>query len=103
LTIVCNKKYILAKSVAGSFVVMPRYIYDPKNLMDAISIKDINEKFAELSENPVMKEFATEYNSEKFQRDSGYIVGSGSLRFRPMGYRSKNCIEEKEKLVGREV
>lgn len=81
LTIVCNKKYILAKSVAGSFTMIPQYIYDPKHLMDNISIKDINEKFNEVAENPTMKEFATEYNSEKFQRDSGYIVGSGPYAF----------------------
>lgn len=80
-TIVCNKKYILAKSVAGSFAVIPQYIYDPKNLMDKFSIKDINEKFAEVQEDATMKEFATEYNSEKFQRDSGYIVGSGPYAF----------------------
>jgi peptide/nickel transport system substrate-binding protein len=80
-TIVCNKKYILAKSVAGSFSVIPQYIYDPKNLMDNFSLKDINEKFAEVAENAIMKEFATEYNSEKFQRDSGYIVGSGPYAF----------------------
>jgi peptide/nickel transport system substrate-binding protein len=80
-TIVCNKKYILAKSVAGSFSVMPQYIYDPKHLMDNFSIKDINEKFAEVQESPIMKAFATEYNSEKFQRDSGYIVGCGPYAF----------------------
>lgn len=80
-TIVCNKKYILAKSVAGSFSVIPQYIYDPKKLMDKFSIKDINEKFAQVQEDPTMKEFATEYNSEKFQRDSGYIVGSGPYAF----------------------
>ncbi|MES2621256.1 MAG: ABC transporter substrate-binding protein [Bacteroidota bacterium] len=81
LTIVCNKKYILAKSVAGGFVVIPRYIYDPKNLMENFSIGDINTKFAEIEQDARMKEFATEYNSEKFQRDSGYIVGSGPYAF----------------------
>lgn len=81
LTIVCNKKYILAKSVAGSFSVIPQYIYDPKHLMDNFSISDINTKFAEIEQDPRMKEFATEYNSEKFQRDSGYIVGSGPYAF----------------------
>lgn len=81
LTIVCNKKYILAKSIAGSFVVIPQYIYDPKHLMDNFSIKDINEKFDEVAANANMKLFASEYNSEKFQRDSGYIVGSGPYAF----------------------
>jgi peptide/nickel transport system substrate-binding protein len=81
LTIVCNKKYILAKYVCGDFFVMPRYIYDPKNMMDAISIKDINTDAAKVADNPTMKAFATEYNSEKYQREKGYVVGSGPYEF----------------------
>ena len=81
LTVVCNKKYILAKYVCGEFVIMPRYVYDPKNLMDSISIKDINTDLAKVAENPKMKEFATDYNSEKYQREKGYVVGSGPYEF----------------------
>ena len=81
LTIVCNKKYILAKYVCGEFLVMPRYVYDPKNLMDGISLKDINTDLAKVAANPKMKEFATDYNSEKYQREKGYVVGSGPYEF----------------------
>ena len=81
LTIVCNKKYILAKSVCGTFLVMPRYVYDPKNIMKKFSLKDINENMAKVAEDPDMKAFATEYNSEKYQREKGFIVGSGPYEF----------------------
>jgi len=81
LTIVCNKKYILAKYTSGEFYVMPQYIYDPKHIMDNFSVNDINTKFAQIEQDQKMKEFATEYNSEKYQRDSGYIVGSGPYAF----------------------
>lgn len=81
LTIVCNKKYILAKSICGSFLIMPRYIYDPKNQMEAFSIQDINTNLAKVAEDPRMKAFATEYNSEKYQREKGFIVGSGPYEF----------------------
>jgi peptide/nickel transport system substrate-binding protein len=81
MTIVCNKKYILAKSTAGGIFVMPRYIYDPKHLMDKISLRDINTKFKEVEQNADMKAFAAEYNSEKFQREKGFIVGSGPYEF----------------------
>lgn len=81
LTIVCNKKYILAKYTCGEFFVMPQYIYDPKHLMDSFSINDINTKFAQVEQSPIMKEFATEYNSEKYQREKGFIVGSGPYEF----------------------
>lgn len=95
-TIVCNKKYILAKSVSGSFPVIPQYIYDPKNLMDKFSIKDINENFAQVQEDLTMKEFATEYNSEKFQRDSGYIVGSGPYAFEKWVTGQKIILKKKK-------
>ncbi len=81
LTIVCNKKYILAKSTAGEFRVIPQYIYDPKKLMDKFSINDLNTKFKEVENDPTMKAFATEYNSEKYQREKGFIVGSGPYEF----------------------
>lgn len=60
---------------------MPQYIYDPKHIMDNFSVNDINTKFAQIEQDQKMKEFATEYNSEKYQRDSGYIVGSGPYAF----------------------
>jgi peptide/nickel transport system substrate-binding protein len=81
LTIVCNKKYILAKYVCGEFSIMPRYVYDPKNMMESISIKDLNGDLSKVADNPTMKAFATEYNSEKYQREKGYIVGSGPYEF----------------------
>jgi peptide/nickel transport system substrate-binding protein len=81
LTVVCNKKYILAKYVCGEFLIMPRYIYDPKNQMEAFSIKDINTDLAKVAADPRMKAFATEYNSEKYQREKGFIVGSGPYEF----------------------
>lgn len=81
ITFVCNKKYILAKYSCGDFYIMPRYVYDPKNLMEGISISDISNNFAKVAEDPKMKEFATDFNSEKYQRDSGYVVGSGPYLF----------------------
>ncbi len=81
LTIVCNKKYILAKYVCGEFLLIPQYIYDPKHIMDNFSIKDLDTKTDAIAQDQRMKEFATEYNSEKFQRDTGFVVGSGPYRF----------------------
>jgi len=81
LTIVCNQKYILAKYVCGEFYVMPQYIYDPKKLMDKFTIKDIQEHTETIAQDATMKEFATEYNSEKYQRDTAFVLGSGPYKF----------------------
>jgi peptide/nickel transport system substrate-binding protein len=81
LTVVANKKYILAESVCGEFYIIPQYVYDPKKLMDKFSVNDFSTKLDQIAEDPIMKEYATEYNSEKFQRDTGYVVGSGPYKF----------------------
>ena len=80
-TFVCGKKYFIAKHIAGDFFIMPRYIYDPKNIMENFSIKEINDHKDKVAEDPRMKAFATEYNSEKYQREKGFIVGSGPYAF----------------------
>ena len=100
LTIVCNKKYILAKAVCGEFLVMPKYVYDPKNMMDAISLKDINADINKVAANPIMKAFATEYNSEKYQRDSGYVVGSGPYEFEKWVTGQKIVLKKKKNWWG---
>ena len=100
LTIVCNKKYILAKSVCGEFLVMPKYVYDPKNMMDAISLKDISTDINKVAANPTMKAFATEYNSEKYQRDSGYVVGSGPYEFEKWVTGQKIVLKKKKNWWG---
>lgn len=80
ITIVCNKKYILAESTCSQFLIMPQYIYDPKKILDNYTIKQLNEK-KELAEDQKLKEFGAEYNSEKYQREKGYIGGSGPYEF----------------------
>lgn len=80
-TIVSNKLYHLNYEMSGQFLVIPAYVYDPKGLLSEFPLPDFNAKTAELNENPKIKEFATDYNSEKFQREKGSIVGSGPYEF----------------------
>ncbi len=80
-TIVCNKVYHINLEMSGQFLFIPAYIYDPKGLLEEFPLTDFNAKPAELAENAKIKEFATDYNSEKFQREKGFIVGSGPYEF----------------------
>ncbi len=80
-TFLCKEKYILAEVETGDFTVLPKHIYDPKGLMEQFSISDLNREGNELSANPAIVEFANEYNSPKFQREKGFIVGSGPYEF----------------------
>jgi len=81
VTIVCNKKYILARNTCGTFIVMPQYVYDPKKILDNYTIKQFSENGKALAEDQKLKEFGSEYNSEKYQREKGFIVGSGPYEF----------------------
>ena len=100
LTIVCNKKYILAKYSCGEFLVLPRYIYDPKNLMEKFSIKEINTNLNKVADDPDMKTFATEFNSEKYQREKGFIVGSGPYEFDQWITGQKIILKKEERTGG---
>jgi len=80
-TVVCDKVYHLNLEMSGQFVFIPAYVYDTKGLLEAFPLADFNTKAEELAANPKIKEFANEYNSEKFQREKGFIVGSGPYEF----------------------
>lgn len=80
-TVVCNKLYHINLEIAGTFTLIPQYVYDPKGLLNGFSIDDMNTKAEALANDPKIKEFATEYNSEKYQREKGFIVGSGPYEF----------------------
>lgn len=80
-TVVCNKLYHLNLEIAGTFTLIPAYVYDPKNLLSGFSIQDMNTKSDALAQDPKIKEFANDYNSEKYQREKGFIVGSGPYEF----------------------
>ncbi len=80
-TVVCDKVYHLNIEMSGQFVFIPAYVYDAKGLLEEFPLADFNTKAEELAANPKIKEFANEYNSEKFQREKGFVVGSGPYEF----------------------
>lgn len=77
LTFVCKEKYIRSESQSGTLSVIPKYIYDPQGLMNEFTIRQLNENADTLANNSKIIEFADWFNSEKFQRDKNYVVGSG--------------------------
>jgi peptide/nickel transport system substrate-binding protein len=82
-TVYSNKKYYLAEFSSGNIFIMPEYVYDPGKVLRKYSLKDIaNPAMADKLKND--KEnlaFAQEFNSQKFQRDKGSVVGCGPYNF----------------------
>jgi peptide/nickel transport system substrate-binding protein len=81
VTFVCNSVNMLSTEYVGSLYILPSKIYDPKNIMAAYTVKQLNDSSKALESDPKIIEFATNYNSEKYQREKGYIVGSGPYEF----------------------
>jgi peptide/nickel transport system substrate-binding protein len=80
-TFICKDVYILAEASSGDFSILPSKVYDPKGLMSEFTIKQLNEDKDKLASNPKIIEFATDFNSEKYQREKEFIAGSGAYKF----------------------
>lgn len=73
-----KEKYILAEEFSGT-TVLPEYVYDPNGIMRKFTIKELNDKknAAQLMKDPDIDKFATQFNSPKYAREKGSVVGSG--------------------------
>lgn len=84
-TVFAKEKYFLnEEAISNSFGVMPAYAYDPNGLMQNFNIPDLQDaaKVQQLVENDArLKQFADEFNSEKFAREKGFVVGCGPYQF----------------------
>jgi peptide/nickel transport system substrate-binding protein len=80
-TVYSKEKYFKVENFA-SYYILPEYIYDPQKIMRKFKVTDFNseEKRSALKENADIQAFATQFNSEKFQRDKDGVVGSGPYR-----------------------
>ncbi|MCS7188793.1 MAG: ABC transporter substrate-binding protein, partial [Bacteroidia bacterium] len=74
-TVITNQKYMLALSSIGTAYILPRYVYDPENLMEKYSIRQLNREANKLRNDPNIRRFAERYNS--MQREPKDIIGCG--------------------------
>ncbi len=81
-TIYATDRYFMAESFSG-YYVYPEYHYDPDGLMRNFTIKQLNDPAnrEELIADPDINAFAEQFESEKYQREKGWIVGSGPYEF----------------------
>lgn len=95
-TVFMDSRYILSQEIAG-YWVLPEYIYDPQKLMRKFSIAELSDpkKIEKLRTNTDIVNFANEFNSEKHQRERGYVVGSAAYEF--VEWKTGQYIELKRK------
>jgi len=81
-SVYAREKYFKIEEFAG-FYVLPEYVYDPEKIMRKFPISELNTeaKRNALKENADIQKFADLFNSEKFMREKGGVVGSGPYEF----------------------
>jgi peptide/nickel transport system substrate-binding protein len=80
-TIVANKRYILSEASSGNVLVLPEYVYDTEGVMQKVSVEDLAKTMKDTTAKPFDAElvkFATAFQTPKFQREKGSVVGCGA-------------------------
>ena len=78
-TVLTDRKYILGRDAVSNIDILPAYIYDEKELMKNVQLKDLTtpKKRIELADNQQIIEFGANFSKAKFSREKGFVVGSG--------------------------
>jgi peptide/nickel transport system substrate-binding protein len=82
-TFLCTGHYLQSEIASGTFTIIPEYAYDPDTIMRAYTVKQLNDpkNTEKLKRDANIIKFATQFDSEKHQREAGGIVGSGPYEF----------------------
>lgn len=72
--------------LAINFFVLPKHVYDANNLTDSYSSRDatlaqVNASLITPEANDAMKDFADYFEDERYQREKGFVIGSGRYMF----------------------
>lgn len=103
-SVISNQKYILVEEYSG-YWVLPEYIYDKEKIMRNFTISDFRDKKKQESlkgDNNILR-FADEFNSQKYSREKGFVVGSGPYEFEEWVTGSKLTLKKKKDWWGRKT
>jgi len=83
-TFYCDRKYLAAESSSGyQAFVAPEHVYDPKGIMRDYTLKELSDpdNMDAMRSDAKLLEFGRAFNSEKYQREKGFVVGCGPYEF----------------------
>lgn len=98
-----NKVHYAAEfSSGGVNYIIPEYIYDPEGLMRKYSLKQLSDEneLAKIRGDLNLVKFAESFNSEKFQREKGAVVGCGPYSFEEWTTGQRVVLKKKENWWG---
>lgn len=99
-SIISNNTHFLAEATFTDIHVLPQYLYDPKGNMEKFTVKALSENQESLKSDPLIKEFADDFNSEKRMRDPNFIGGSGAYKFSEWKTNERLILTKKENWWG---
>ena len=80
-TIVANKRYILSEAASGNILVLPENVYDTEGVLKNVRIADLAKTMKDTtakSFDAALSQFATTFQSPKFQKEKGSVIGCGA-------------------------
>ena len=79
-TILTDKKYFLAETQSGTMPILPEYVYDTEGVLKSLSVAELV-KPDTAKVGAALTQFANNFQSPKFSREKGGIVGCGAYSF----------------------
>ncbi len=79
-TIISKMDLLHSKYLVGDIIILPKYHYDPTNLLDNFTISFLNKNRELLIEDSIIKSFNEAFKSSKYQSNLKYISGSGAYK-----------------------
>ncbi len=99
ITFVCSK-YIGMEDGAGGIPIIPEYIYDSKKVLRKYTVAELISGNSKANNDPEIKEFADFFNSEKSNRDTGIVMGSGAYKLVSFETGQRLILEKKKNWWG---
>lgn len=96
-SLICDKKYMLWDHSSGNIAwIIPEHLYDPKGIMKGLKLSDFSNPQAIAKSAKTAEEFATEFNSPKYDREANFIFGSGGYKFKSWETNQRIVLERKD-------
>ncbi len=102
-TVVCNKYIGMEDGVGYDIKIMPEAVYDPKQTLRKYTLSSLISGNAQATNDPSIKEFADNFNSEKVARDTSLVKGSGAYRLLSFETGQRLILERKPNWWGDKV
>lgn len=97
--------YAAEFSSGGVNYIIPEYIYDPNQYMRNFTLKQLSdeEELNKIREDANLIKFAQEFNSEKYQREKGFIAGCGPYTFENWATGQRVVLKKKQDWWGNKL